>query len=81
MAKVHNNILVRGLSGAVGEQFVIRKDKAGCTIMSYRPTYDENRIFSPTRHCVVPSPNPLDLERPAPVSILDLYPVGAHFDL
>jgi len=29
MAKVRNNMLVRGLSGAVGEQFVIRKDKAG----------------------------------------------------
>ena len=29
MAKVRNNIMVRGLSSAVGEQFVIRKDKAG----------------------------------------------------
>ena len=46
MAKVRNNILVRGLSGAVGEQFVIRKDKAGRTIVSNKPEFDENRQFS-----------------------------------
>jgi hypothetical protein len=46
MAKVRNNIMVRGLSGAVGEQFVIRKDKAGRTIISNIPTFDEKRQFS-----------------------------------
>ena len=46
MAKVRNNMLVRGLSGAVGEQFVIRKDKAGRTIISNIPTFDEKRQFS-----------------------------------
>jgi hypothetical protein len=46
MAKVRNNIMVRGLSGAVGEQFVIRKDKAGRTIVGNIPTFDENRQFS-----------------------------------
>jgi hypothetical protein len=46
MAKVRNNMLVRGLSGAVGEQFVIRKDKAGRTIVGNMPEFDENREFS-----------------------------------
>jgi len=38
--------MARGLSGAVGEQFVIRKDKAGRTIVGNIPTFDENRQFS-----------------------------------
>ncbi len=46
MAKVRNNMMVRNLSGAVGEQFVIRKDKAGRTIVSNMPDFDENRPFS-----------------------------------
>ena len=46
MAKVRNNMMVRGLSGAVGEQFVIRKDKAGRTIVGNIPKFDEKREFS-----------------------------------
>ena len=46
MAKVRNNMLIRGLSGAVGEQFVIRKDKAGRTIVGNMPGFDENRQFT-----------------------------------
>jgi len=46
MAKVRNNMLVRGLSGAVGDQFVIRKDKAGRTIVGNMPEFDEKRPFS-----------------------------------
>ncbi len=46
MAKVRNNIMVRGLSGAVGEQFVIRKDKAGRTIVGNMPEFDEKRQFT-----------------------------------
>ena len=46
MAKIRNNIFVRGLTGEVGEQFVIRKDKAGRTIISNKPEFDGNRQFS-----------------------------------
>src|SRR5215213_1871804 len=46
MAKVYNNIFVRGLTGAVGDQFVIRKTKSGRTIIANKPMFDENREFT-----------------------------------
>ena len=46
MAKVHNNIFVRGLTGAVGDQFVIRKTRSGKTIIANKPVFDENREFT-----------------------------------
>jgi hypothetical protein len=46
MAKVHNNIFVRGLSGAVGDQFVIKTTRSGKTIIANMPTFDEGRVFS-----------------------------------
>ena len=46
MAKVRNNIFVRGLSGSLGEQFVVKQDKSGRTIVSASPTFDQNRIYS-----------------------------------
>jgi len=46
MAKVRNNVIVRGLSGSFGEQMVIRIDKAGRTIVSNKPEFDENRVFT-----------------------------------
>jgi len=46
MAKVYNNIFVRGLSGAIGDQFVIRKTKSGQTIIANKPMFDENREFT-----------------------------------
>lgn len=46
MAQVHNNIFVRGLSGAVGDQFVIRRTRSGKTIIANKPVFDENREFS-----------------------------------
>ncbi len=46
MAKVRNNIFVRGLSGSLGEQFVVKQDKAGRTIVSVAPTFSENRTYS-----------------------------------
>jgi len=36
MAKVNNNIFVRGLSGSLGDQFVVRQDRAGRTIVAAR---------------------------------------------
>jgi len=47
MAKVHNNIFVRGLSGAIGDQFVIRKTRSGKTIIANKPRFDDNREFTP----------------------------------
>ena len=46
MAKIHNNIFVRGLTGSVGDQFVIRKTRTGRTIIANKPTFDSNREFT-----------------------------------
>ena len=46
MAKVHNNIFVRGLTGSVGDQFVIRKTRSGKTIIANKPRFDDNRKFT-----------------------------------
>lgn len=46
MAKVRNNVVIRGLSGSFGDQMVIRIDKAGRTIVSNKPEFDENRQFT-----------------------------------
>jgi hypothetical protein len=49
MAKVHNNIFVRGLTGTVGDQFVIRRTRSGKTIIANIPTFDEDREFTETQ--------------------------------
>ncbi|MBP6177433.1 MAG: hypothetical protein KA480_03865, partial [Anaerolineales bacterium] len=46
MAKVRNNIFVRGLSGSVGDQFVVKQSRDGKTIISNSPTFNQNRSFS-----------------------------------
>jgi len=46
VAQVRNNIFVRGLSGSVGDQFVVKLDKNGRTIVSNMPTFEANRKFS-----------------------------------
>ena len=46
MAKVRNNIFVRGLSGSVGDQFVVKQSRDGKTIISNSPTFNQNRTFS-----------------------------------
>lgn len=46
MAKVRNNIFVRGLSGMVGDQFVVKQTRDGKTIISNSPTFNQNRTFS-----------------------------------
>ena len=46
MAKVKQNIVIQGLSGSLGEQLVIKVAKGGRTIVSVKPTFDENRVFS-----------------------------------
>lgn len=46
MAKVRNNIIIQGLSGSLGDQLVIKQDKAGRTIVGVAPAFDPNRTFS-----------------------------------
>jgi hypothetical protein len=46
MAKVRNNIVIHGLSGSLGDQLVVRQDKAGRTIVGTSPSFDPNRPFS-----------------------------------
>jgi len=46
MAKVQRNIIIQGLSGTIGDQLVIKQDRAGRTIVSIKPTFDEDRQFS-----------------------------------
>src|SRR5260221_9685814 len=46
MAKVQNNIFVRGLSGSLGDQFVVRKGKAGNTVISNKPVFSSQREFN-----------------------------------
>jgi len=43
MAKVRQNIFVHGLSGSLGNQFVVRQDKAGRTIVGAKPNFKPNR--------------------------------------
>ena len=46
MAQVQNNIFLRGLSGSVGEQFVIRRTRSGRTIVANMPTFDPEREYT-----------------------------------
>ena len=46
MARVRKNLAMQGLTGKLGDQFVIRTDKAGRTIVGTKPTFSEGRQFS-----------------------------------
>ena len=46
MAKVHTNIFVRSLSGAIGAQFMRCKTRSGKTIVANKPRFDDNRQFT-----------------------------------
>jgi len=45
MAKVKNNMMMKGISGTLGKQFVIRTMKDGSTVISAMPDFS-NRKFS-----------------------------------
>ena len=49
MAKVRENIVMQGLSGTLGNQLVIKLDKAGRTIVSAKPHFNGDREFSPAQ--------------------------------
>lgn len=45
MAKVRNNIIVQGLSGSLGEQLVVKQDKAGgCFCQSKSGPFDHRKV-------------------------------------
>lgn len=46
MAKVRRNVLLEGLSGMLADQLVFKQDKAGRTIVSIKPRFDEDREFT-----------------------------------
>lgn len=49
MAKVSNNLLVRGLSGNLGNQFTVRSNKNGRTIVSAKNNFENGRTSSPAQ--------------------------------
>ena len=49
MAKVKNNMVLRGLSGSFGEQMVIKIDKAGRTIVANKPKFDKHKEWTPAQ--------------------------------
>ena len=46
MAKVRRNIFMRGLSGTIGDQVVLKTIRGGRTIVCKKPTFQEDREFS-----------------------------------
>ena len=49
MATVRRNIVIEGLGGMLGDQLILKRDKAGRTIISIKPRFDENREFTPAQ--------------------------------
>ncbi len=52
MATVRNNIVIKGLSGSLGDQLVIKNDKAGRTIVAVKPEFNPNYAFSEAQMAV-----------------------------
>lgn len=46
MAKAQRNAVIQGTSGALGDQLVTRRDKAGRTTLMKKPTFSDDREFS-----------------------------------
>ena len=46
MARIFNNIFVRGLTGNVGDQFIIRQNRNGETIIANKPRFRPDREFT-----------------------------------
>jgi hypothetical protein len=49
MATVRRNLVIEGLGGMLGNQLIFKRDKAGRTIVSIKPRFDENREFTPAQ--------------------------------
>lgn len=46
MAKVRRNTLINGLNGIIAEHWLLKRDKAGRTILARKPVFAEDREFS-----------------------------------
>ena len=46
MAKVHDNLVVQGISGSLGDQVVFKHYSDGRTILSKKPTFPADRVFT-----------------------------------
>ncbi|MCP4538810.1 MAG: hypothetical protein GY832_16880 [Chloroflexi bacterium] len=46
MARVSKNLVLQGLRGALGDQIVFKRDKAGRTIVCKKPEFGPDRVFS-----------------------------------
>lgn len=49
MAKVRRNIILDDVSGRIGEGLVLRRARSGQTVLSRKPTFSEDRVFSPAQ--------------------------------
>jgi len=49
MAKVNGNIFIDRLSGSLGDQFIVKRGRGGRTIVCKKPTFREDREFSPAQ--------------------------------
>jgi len=49
MARVRKNMAMQGLTGLLGDQLLLRTDKAGRTIVGARPTFNEGQVFTPAQ--------------------------------
>lgn len=46
MARIHKNVVVNGLSGTIGDQLVLKRDRGGRTIVTAKPTFSDDRVFT-----------------------------------
>jgi len=49
MAKVKGNLFMARLSGSLGDQLIVKKGRGGRTIICKKPTFQEDREFSPAQ--------------------------------
>lgn len=49
MAKVNGNLFLNRLSGSLGDQLIVKKGRGGRTIICAKPTFREDREFSPAQ--------------------------------
>jgi hypothetical protein len=49
MAKVNGNLFMDRLSGSLGDQFIAKRGRGGRTIICKKPTFREDRKFSPAQ--------------------------------
>ncbi len=46
MANVKKNVVIKGLSGSIGNQLVVKEGQGGRTIISIKPTFPDDGAYS-----------------------------------